>query len=408
MVNVGAMDPRTLARYAELIVGVGANVQPGQVVAVSCEPGKEYLARAVAESAYRRGAKYVDIGWFDPWVKRARLDFAAEDTLDYVPPWVGQRVLALGEERGARVALSGPSAPGLFDGVDMARSARDRLPMVAEVSAVTLQRTTNWTVAPCPTAAWAELTHPDAPPAERLPLLEAQIARACRLDEDDAQRAWERRLEELTDTAAALTELSLDSVRFEGPGTSLTVGLFPSSRWIAGRATTIDGVAHVPNLPTEEVFTTPDPERVSGTVAATRPIALPGGTLVRGLELRFEHGAVVSVEAESGADWIRALIGRDEGAGRLGELALVDGRSRVGALDTLFYDTLLDENATSHLALGVGIPIAVGDDRERARVNRARAHVDFMVGSPEVRVTGVAHDGSELPLVRDGRLAATG
>jgi aminopeptidase len=398
------MDDRMLARYADLIAGVGANVQAGQVVAVSCEPGKEYLARAVAASAYRRGAKYVDVAWFDPWVKRARLDFAPAETLDYVPPWLGDRVLALGEHRAARIALSGPSAPGLFEGVDRRRIASDRLPAVPEVSTVTLQRTTNWTVVPCPTPGWAALVHPDAPPDERLGLLEAQIAHVCRLEEDDPAAAWQRRLEQLVRTAAALTGLALDAVRFEGPGTSLTVGLFPSSRWIAARAETVEGVRHVPNLPTEEVFTTPDPARVDGTVAATRPIVLPDGTLVRGLRLRFERGRAVTVDADHGAEVIRALLDRDEDAGRLGEVALVDAHGRVGAHDTLFYDTLLDENATSHLALGVGIPIAVGDDRERARVNRARVHVDFMVGSPLVQVTGIARDGGELPLVRDGRL----
>jgi aminopeptidase len=402
------MDTSTLTRYAELITGVAANVQPGQVVAVSCEPGKEYLARAVAASAYRRGAKYVDVGWFDPWVKRARLDFAPEETLDYVPPWVGERILALGEHRAARVALSGPSAPGLFDDVDLQRAARDRLPAVPQVSTVTLQRTTNWTVVPCPTPGWAALVHPDVPRHEGLARLEAQVAHVCRLDEDDPKRAWEQRLEELARTAAALTELRLDAVRFEGPGTSLTVGLFPSSRWIAARAATVEGIEHVPNLPTEEVFTTPDPARVEGTVSATRPVVLPDGTLVKGLSLRFEHGRAVSVDADSGGHVIRSLIERDEGARGLGEVARVDARSRVGALDTLFYDTLLDENATSHLALGVGIPIAVDDERERAAVNRARVHLDFMVGSPQVEVTGLAGDGSELPLVRDGRLVELG
>lgn len=398
------MDARTLAGYADLITAVGANVQPGQVVAVSCEPGKEYLARAVAASAYRRGAKYVDVGWFDPWVKRARLEFAPDESLDYVPPWIGERVLALGADRAARIALSGPSAPGLFDDLELRRVARDRLPAIPEVSQVTMQRTTNWTVVPCPTPSWAEVVHPNVPPDTALARLEAQIADVCRLDEDDPERAWEQRLGALERTASALTELRLGALRFDGPGTSLTVGLFSSSRWIAARGETVEGIEHVPNLPTEEVFTTPDPERVAGTVTATRPLVLPDGTVVRGLRLRFENGRAVDVDADAGAEVIRAVTAADGHAARLGEVALVDGRGRVGALDTLFYDTLLDENATSHVALGVGIPIAVEDESERARVNRARVHIDFMVGSPDVRVTGIGRDGAEVPLMRDGRI----
>src|SRR3954467_2550200 len=153
------MDPSTTERLAELATGVGANLPRGGVVAVGGEPGKEYLVRALAESAYKRGARFVDVAWFDPWVKRARIAHADEETLDYVPPWYGDRVLALGDERAARVALSGPSAPGLLEDLDPVRAGRDRLPSLKEAGKVVNERTTNWAIVPCPTPAWAALVH---------------------------------------------------------------------------------------------------------------------------------------------------------------------------------------------------------------------------------------------------------
>src|SRR5919206_4665823 len=169
------MDDETIERLAGLAVGFGANVQPGQVVSVSCEPGKERLARAVAAAAYRRGAKFVDVGWFDPWIKRARLLHAPDDTLEFVPPWYGGRILALGEARAAAVQLSGPSAPGLLADVDPVRAGRDRLPSVKESGRVVNDRTLNWTIVPCVTPAWAQLVHPQLEPDEAVARLTEQL-----------------------------------------------------------------------------------------------------------------------------------------------------------------------------------------------------------------------------------------
>src|SRR3712207_4434095 len=168
------MDDATLARFADLVVGFGANVQQDQIVAISCEPGKEYLVRALAASAYRHGARFVDVPWFDPWVKRARIAFAREDTLSFVPPWYGDRVIALGEHRAARVALSGPVAPGLLSDLDPVRAGRDRLPAVKEGIQVVNDRTTNWTIAPCPTRPWAAMVFPDLEPEQGLARLERE------------------------------------------------------------------------------------------------------------------------------------------------------------------------------------------------------------------------------------------
>ena len=366
------IDARVRA-LADLIVRFGANVQPGQIVAIGSEPGKETLARAVAVSAYQAGAKFVDLSVFDVHVKHARMQYAAEDTLDFVPPWYGQRMKALGENRCAAIALTGPVAPRIMDGIDPARLARDLLPQVRESIEIVNHRTANWTAAPC---------------------------HVCRVDEPDPVAAWEKRIGDLLSVAGRLDELRLDALRFEGPGTELTVGLFRSGRWQCARLSTVDGIVHVPNLPTEEVFTTPDPARVEGWVRSTKPLFV-SGAMVNGLRIRFERGLAVEIEAEQGADTLRALAQRDAGAARLGEVALVDGESRIGNLDTVFFDTLLDENAASHIALGEGLDFTVGDE-EQPRINRSELHIDFMIGSDEVAVTGIEPGGGEVPLLRGG------
>jgi aminopeptidase len=396
------MDDATLERFADLVVGFGANIQEGQVVDILCYPGKEWMVRAIAEAAYKRGAKFVDVDFFDPYVKRSRIAFADDDTLDYVPPWKGERLRRLGELRGSRINLSGPTAPGLLSGLDPERAARDRLPSLRESGVVVNERTTNWTIAPCPTPEWAKLVHPDLDPqGEGLARLEEQIIHVCRLDEDDPVAAWTRRMDTLTGVAERLTRAGFDAIRLHGPGTDVTVGLFPGSKWLGARLETVEGIEHHPNIPTEEVFTTPDPARTEGHVTATKPLVLSDGNVVRGLKVRFEGGRAVEVTADEGGDTIAAITRRDDGACRLGEVALVDREGRIGALDTVFYDTLLDENAASHIALGQGFPWAT-EGGEARQVNESSIHIDFMIGSPEVDVDGITRDGATVPILRAG------
>ena len=396
------MDEATLERLADLTIGFGANVQPDQIVSIGCEPGKEYLVRALAASAYRHGAKFVDVGWFDPHVKRARVQHARPETLDFVPSWYGERVLALGEQRAARIALSGPSAPGLLNDLDPALVGMDRLPAVKESVHVVNDRTTNWTICPCPTQSWADLVFPKAKKAERLPRLERALLHVLRLDEDDPIAAWRARIDALITAAHKLSERRFDALHYEGPGTDLTIGLLPSSAWRAARFETVDGIEHMPNLPTEEVFTTPDPERTEGLVASTRPLVLIDGTVVRDLVVRFEGGRATSVEASEGGATLATIIATDTGAARLGEVALVDRHGRIGELGTIFYDTLLDENAASHIALGHGFGFLL-DEADRDRCNESEIHVDFMVGSNELAVTGITASGDRVPVLAEGR-----
>src|SRR4051794_23026478 len=393
-------DADTVERFAELVVGFAANVQRGQIVAVGAELGKEALARAIAASAYRHGARFVDVTYFDLHVKRARIQFADDATLDFVPPWYGERVLELGRLRAARIGLTGPAAPGILDDLDPARAGRDQLPFVREAGQVVNDRTTNWTAVPCPTPAWAKLVHPDLDDDAALARLAEQVIHVCRLDEDDPVAAWSARAQQLVDVAARVTERRFDAVHFQGPGTDLRIGLLPTSRFMAARFETVDGLVHLPNLPSEEIFSAPDPQRADGVVRATKPLVL-GGSIIKGLEVEFREGRAVRIDADEGAEVLRSYAARDENACRLGEVALVDGEGRIGALDTVFFDTLLDENAASHIALGHAYTMCV-DDSEAGRVNDSTIHVDFMIGSPDVEVRGLAADGTETPVLVGG------
>ena len=388
-------------RLADLVVGYGANVQPGQIVAITTYPGKEELTREVARAAYERGARWVDVLTFDPWVKRERLSHAEDSTLDYVPPWMIERLEWLSDEHAARVTLNGPASPDALTGVDPARAGRDILPYLPNTGDVVNRRTTNWCVAPAPTVGWAQLVYPDVAADEAYERLWGAVAHVCRLEEDDPVTAWRARASTLEGVAARLTERRFDAIRLHGPGTDLTVGLLPSSVWHAADFTTVDGLRHFPNIPSEEMFTTPDPARADGHVTATRPLEVYGA-MVEGIRVEFASGKVVRIEAERGADTLRSIAAKDEGASRLGELALVDGEGRIGPLGTTFYETLLDENAASHIALGNGYDLGVESDEDKARVNPSSIHVDFMIGSPELDVDGLTADSESVPLLRGG------
>ncbi len=396
------MTDENLSRLADLAVSVGANVQPGQIVGVTAELGHEDIVRAIAASAYERGAKFVDVWYIDPLVKRARIEFAPDDTLEFVPPWYGERILQLGEQRGANIVTRGLTVPNALEGLDPSRVGRDMLPRVKETNVIVNERTVNWTIVPYPTLPWARVCFPDLDADAALARLWDEVRHVCRLDEPNPLEAWERRIDELERASEALNEVALDAVHFEGEGTDLTIGLLPSSIWRMARWSTVEGLRHLPNVPTEEVFTTPDPQRTEGHVRSTKPLVLADGTLVKGLTVRFEGGRAVEITADEGGEVLASRTKLDEGGARLGEVALVDRESRIGQLGTVFYETLLDENAASHIALGSGFSFAVETDEDRARVNQSAIHIDFMIGGNDVDVTGLTKDGERVPLLRDG------
>jgi aminopeptidase len=394
------VEQQALERFAQLAVDFSANVQPGQIVAIEAETGMEPIVRAVAERAYERGARFVDPTYFDPYVKRSRLQHAPEDSLEFVPEWYGNRMLQLGDVRAARIVFVPRVSPGILNGVDPKRAGRDQLPDIQERLEIINKRLVNWTIMPFPTQPWAELVYPDLDGEAALDRLTEELSHVCRLDEDDPVAAWRERKETLHSVAARLSEHHFDAIRLEGPGTDLTVGLLPTSIWEGGSTTTVDGIEHMPNVPTEEVYTTPDPTRADGVVRATKPLDV-AGTIVRGLEVRFEGGHAVDIRADSGAEVLRERAGYDADASRLGELALVDREGRIGTLGTTFYNTLLDENAASHIALGNAYELTVGAE-DVPKINKSAIHVDFMIGGDDVEVTGLKSRGEEVPVLLNG------
>ncbi len=308
----------------------------------------------------------------------------------------------MGVQHVALIRLEGAFDPAALEGVDGDRLGRDAPPTRIESLKLVSERLVNWTIVPAPTQAWAEHGAP------RTGRGRAGWRGSGRTSSTSAGwttampwPAWKPRMEQLQAAGRRMTERRFSAVAFKGEGTDLTIGLLPSSRWMAASFERADGLWHHPNLPTEEVFTTPDPERVDGVVRSTKPLELDG-TMVRGLTVRFEGGRAVQIDADTGAEALRSRAALDENASRLGEVALVDGEGRIGELDTVFYTTLIDENAASHIALGAGFGFVLDDEADIPRVNSSQIHIDFMIGSPEMEVDGITQDGQRVPVLRDG------
>ena len=389
-------------RYAEFVVRVGVNVQPGQDVYVNAHVEHVDLARAIVEQAYLAGARRVVMDYVDPHVRRSLIEHAPDDGLGTHYPYELER-LQLWRERGvALITLTGDAEPDLFAGLDPVRIAAAPSRALQSAFGEVLSRVP-WTIVAAPNPGWARQIFGE-PDMDRL---WAAVAVAARLDEEDPVAAWRVHLAKLKARTDALMAAALDAIRYHGGGTDLRVGLLPGAAWLGGSATTKAGVEFLPNIPTEEVFTSPDWRRAEGVVRTTAPLPL-SSTLVTGLRLRFEAGRIVDVDADENGSVVQALLESDERARYLGEVALVDGESRVRRAGIVFHDTLYDENVACHIAFGTGfVEVLDGfdeltpEERIDRGLNVARSHTDITIGGAEVDVDGITGDGTVIPIIRN-------
>ena len=396
--------------WADVAVRVGANVQPGQPLVVFGTVNHVPLVRAIGRAAWEAGAGDVQLVYGDDYDRYLLARYGSDEVLTRAAVAIRAAFDRLLDVEGASISVLGDDAPPFFADVDGRRLARAVPLATIELAQRAINERRNaWCVVPFPEAGWATRVF-GTPDVDRLA---REIAAACRLDDDDPVASWVEHLASLERRAAALDAAEIDEVHLSGPGTNLRIGLLPQSRWLGGRGRTRWGQLHCANLPTEEVFTTPDLRRVEGTVTATRPVAREG-VVVEGIRLEFREGKIVDASATAGEDSLLQQLDVDEGARRLGEVALVAG-SRVGATNLLFYNTLFDENATSHLAYGMAYATAVdgagslsAEEQLAAGVNQSHVHVDFPVGGPDVEITATTRDGRRITLVEGDRWAFTG
>lgn len=416
---MGNPTTNDLERYAEALVKSGLNLQAGQSLQIRAELEHAPLVRLVTEEAYRQGAMYVLVDWMHTPVDRARMKYSRAEFLDYFPEYEIGRHRQMLDEGWARLALVGSEFPDLLNDVDpntmrtvtLTRSQKLKFYMQAMMA-----NTMQWCVAAVPTRAWAAKVYPNLSQDEALAELWRQVLRMVRVDQADPVAAWEKHNATLRGVVDFLMHKKVRTLRFvdsvagpDGkPATDLSIGLPERVQWLGAGAERTDGLPFLPNMPTEEVFTTPHNERTEGYMRLSRP-AFPFQREVKDGYFRFEKGEVVEFDASEGREVLEQFFAMD-GTRRLGEVALVDVRSPVNEANVVFYQILFDENAACHVAFGEAYPDGVIDgsklSEEELRgqgVNKADAHLDVMIGTSTMQLTGICADGSEVVIMERGQ-----
>lgn len=406
----GQLDPVFLDRLAELAVRTGLNLQPGQDLVMTAPLAALPLARAISRAAYRAGGGLVTPLFSDSEITLARYAEGAPECFDRAPAWLYDGMAKAFEAGAARLALVGddPMALAGQDAAKVGRANRANAaayrPALAAISGFHI----NWSIISCPTPDWAARIFPELPADMALEKLAQAIARTARLDAPDPVAAWDAHNADLARRCEFLNAARFDALHFRAPGTDLTVGLADGHFWQGGASQARNGVRCNPNIPTEEVFTTPHAARVDGYVRATKPLSHQG-SLIEEIEMRFEAGRAIEARAARGDDVLRDMLATDEGAARLGEVALVPHSSPVSQTGHLYFNTLFDENAASHIAMGQCYASCLenGDTLSRDEIaakggNASLIHVDWMIGSDKMDVDGVRAGQSPVALMRQG------
>lgn len=399
-----------LEKYADLAVKVGVNIQPNQYLFISVSTDNIDLARLITEKAYNAGAKQVFVDFTDDIISRLRFEKAPEDSFAYFPQWKVAEREQLVEEGAAFMSIVSQS-PDLLLGIDAARIAQTQ-----QASGKALHKFRqsmqadkfSWTVIAAPSPHWAAKVFPSLPKKEQVPSLWNAIFKAVRVDQEDPVGAWRKHNDMLHEKVHYLNDKNYTALHYTSPATDLTVGLPIGHIWCGASSDNIHGIPFMANMPTEEVFTAPHKDEVNGYVSSTKPLSY-GGNIIDNFKLFFENGKVVKCEAEQGLDVLKQLLATDEGAKHLGEVALVPHSSPISQSNTLFFNTLFDENASNHFALGsayafnlTGGKTMTSEQLEAHNLNQSITHVDFMVGSENMNIDGVKEDGSIEPLIRNG------
>lgn len=410
---IAAIDPLKLDRLAEVAVRIGLNLQEGQDLFLTAPVAALPLVRRVAEHAYRAGAGLVTPIFSDEEVTLARYRFGQDASFDRAPAWLHEGAARAFGANAARLAILGDN-PRLLSGQDPAKVARANKansvayrPALEKIANFDI----NWNIVAYPSASWARQVFPDDADEIAVARLAEAIFAASRVDRDDPVAAWAQHNAALAQRTKWLNEQRFAALHFAGPGTDLAVGLADGHEWQGGASTAKNGVTCNANIPTEEVFTTPHARRVEGHVASTKPLSYQG-TLVENIKVRFEQGRIVEAKASRGEEVLGKVLDTDEGARRLGEVALVPHSSPISQSGILFYNTLFDENASCHIALGQCYSKCFLDGTTLSPEqiaaqggNKSLIHIDWMIGSGEVDIDGVKPDGSRVPVFRKGEWA---
>ncbi len=403
-----------LAKYAKLLVSTGINVQPGHTVQLTIGVEQAELARLIVKEAYAHGAKEVLVNWLDDVIARERLVNVDVELLEQVHPQRITEMNYLLERKASRLVVLSED-PGAYDGVDpekLSRNARALSQALNPMRQASQANKISWTLGAASGLEWAKKVFPNAESDEEaVDLLWDQIFKTCRIYEEDPIKAWEEHEARLVAKAKILNDEQFVKLHYTAPGTDLVLGMPKNHLWEAAGSVNAQGEHFIANMPTEEVFTAPDYRVADGYVTSTKPLSY-NGNIIEGIKVTFKDGEIVDVTAEKGDEVMKKLVFDNAGARGLGEVALVPDKSPISQSGVTFFNTLFDENASNHLAIGQAYAFSIEggtemsqEELKEAGLNRSDVHVDFMIGSNKMNIDGIREDGTRVPIFRDGEWA---